>query len=243
MHFISLGWLVALALIVHCYKTGRDRWWMWALLVMGPLASVAYLILELIPEYLSSYGGKKATKKLKRAINPNAEVKRLTDDMLRSESVDTRRRLAEELLEREDYAEAERLYRKSRYGMFEHDPVMMLGQAQALFGLKRYEETVATLDELIEKNPDFRNQDGHLLYARALGELGNDARAIEEYDAVIEYYSGPQAHIRYAGFLESQGHSDKARKMYQKVLEVARLSPAHYRRTHKQWIKIAKQNV
>jgi hypothetical protein len=46
---------------------------------------------------------------------------------------------------------------------------------------------------LINKNPDFRSADGHLLYARTLEALGETLKAEEEYQALSSYYAGPQA--------------------------------------------------
>jgi len=241
--FLVLGWLLALALIIHCYKTGRDRWWMFALLVMGPLASAAYLLVVVLPEFFGSYTGQKTTKKLQRLINPKGDVQRLSDDMSRSNSVETRRRLAEELLEHEDFDQAEKLFRESRVGMFEHDPVMMLGQARALFGLERYADVIRVLDELADMDPGFQNQEGQLLYARAHGELGLHDKAIVEFKAVTEYFAGPEANVFYAQYLETHGQAEKAEEIYKKIVEVAQLSPAHYRRTHRVWIKMAQQKI
>jgi|GEM_PF-5120449 len=69
-------------------------------------------------------------------------------------------------------------------------PANMLGKARAVFGDRRFWETVALLDELRRRWPDFEYAEGHLLYARALQESGRMAEAVEEYRAVSAYYSG-----------------------------------------------------
>lgn len=239
---VLLSGVITVALLIHCYRTGRDRWWMFALLMFGPLAALAYAVLELGPDLMNSVTGRRAATKLKQVINPHGEVNKLNDNLERSGSVDSRRRLAEELLLREDFAGAEKLYRESRSGMFEYDPVIMLGQAEALFGLGQYEKVIPVLEDLMKENPQFRSQKGHLLYARAHAEVGNHDMAKAEFDTLTEYFSGPEARVHYAQYLDTQGDHDKANELYAQVLEDARLSPAHYRKTHKQWINIAKKN-
>ena len=239
---LILSGVVTVALLIHCYKTGRDRWWMYALLVLGPLAAAAYTVLELGPDLLNSVTGRRVAAKIKQAINPHGEVNKLNENLERSGSVDSRRRLAEEMLSRNDFAAAEKLYRESRSGVFEHDPVIMLGQAEALFGLTRYKEVIPVLEDLMKENPEFRSQKGHLLYARAQAEAGNHELALSEFETLTQYFTGPEARVYYAQYLETQGDSVKAKKIYAQVLDDARLSPAHYRKAHKQWINIAKKN-
>ncbi len=243
MLYLILSYVVVILCIYHCHTTGRDQRWIFALIVFGGLASIAYIVLEFLPDLKGSVTGKRAARKIGKVVNPKGDFKKLSKELERSASGESRHRLAEELLEREEYAEAEQLYRESRTGMFEHDPVFMLGQAKSLFALKRYSEVVQLMDELIEKNPDYRSQTGHLLYSRALGETGDHAKARSEFETLISYFTGPEAEVHFAQYLEDQGDRDRAKELYTHVLDTADLSPSHYRREYKQWIKIAKGKV
>jgi hypothetical protein len=49
--FILSG-LVTLALIVHCIKTDRNRIWIYVLVLLPGLGSLAYVGAELLPEML-----------------------------------------------------------------------------------------------------------------------------------------------------------------------------------------------
>ena len=54
--------------------------------------------------------------------------------------------------------------------------------------LENYSRAGELLDELIEHNPDFKNADAHLLYARVQASLGNTIEALHEYETLVQYY-------------------------------------------------------
>lgn len=240
MPFVILGGLVTVALMYHCFSTGRDRYWLYILLIAPGLGAAAYLVIEVLPDFFRSISGRKLTRKVKSSLNPGGELKKRSQDFARSQSAASTHRLAEELLEREDYAEAEKLYRESRTGLFEFDPVLMHGQARALFNLERYDDTIALMDELIREAPDYRSQDGHLLYARAHAKAGHHDKAKEEFKVLVDYFTGPEARVRFAEYLLDQGNEQGASEQVEHVMETVELSPKHYKKTHKAWIGRAK---
>ena len=62
------------ALVVHIIKTGRDTKWVW-IVVMLPLAgSIAYLLLEVLPDVSNTRAGQAAGKKVKSVVNPNKDI-------------------------------------------------------------------------------------------------------------------------------------------------------------------------
>lgn len=224
----------------HCFKSGRDRYWIYILLIAPGLGAAAYILIEVLPDFFRTLTGQKITRKVKQSLNPGGELKKRSQDFARSQSADSTHRLAAELMERKEYAEAEELYRDSRKGMFEFDPVLMQGQAAALFELKRFDETIALMDMLINEVPDYRSQAGHLLYARAHAEAGHADKAREEFEVLVDYFTGPEARVRYAEYLQRQGSEAAARKQCELVMETVELSPKHYKKTHKFWINRAK---
>lgn len=240
MPFVLLGAVVTLLLIAHCFKTGRERYWIYFMLIAPGIGPAAYILIELLPDFFRSLTGRKITRKVKHTLNPSGELKKRSKDFARSRSAESTHRLAEELMERGEFAEAEKLYRESRTGLFEHDPVLMQGQALALFKLERYDDTIGIMDQLINEVPDYRSQAGHLLYARAHAAAGHNDKAIEEFDVLVDYFTGPEARVRYAEFLLENGDREGARQQCEQVMETVELSPRHYRRTHKAWISRAK---
>ncbi len=93
------------------------------------------------------------------------------------------------------------------------EPIYMLGRARAEFGLGRFTDTVATLDQLRQKWPDYQSAEGHLLYARALEGSDQLKEAADEYAAVSNYYPGAEARVRYALLLRKAGRDREAHNL------------------------------
>lgn len=238
---ITVSVIFQALMVIHCIRSGNDRRWLWLIIILPGVGGLAYLFIEVLPNLGQSMTARKTMRRVKKKIDPLGEERRRFEDLERSASVETRRRLAEELLENEKFDEAERLYRQSLKGVFEDDTTLLLGLARALFGQEKNDETIATLDRLIEAHPDFKSQSGHLLYARALEARGDIDKAKKEYEVLSGYFAGPEAKCRYAQLLKRNGDPGRAQALFDEVVKTARLAPRHYRRRHKSWIALAKR--
>ncbi len=243
MLFLILSLLVQAAFIVHVIKTGRNQLWIWVLIIPGlALAGIlAYLVVEILPALFRSRAAQRAGRGLRKAMDPERDLRRYESEVRVADNVASRQRYAEELVRRERYDEAIAQYREALTGLYEHDPNLMLGLAQAQFGKGEASAARATLDELIRHNPDFRSPTGHLLYARALEAEGNVPKALEEYAVLAPSYPGAEASVRYAQLLKAQGRVAEAQKVVRELLEQARIAPGHYRRAQRSWLDAAQR--
>ena len=229
-------------LIVHVIKTGRNQLWIWALLLLpAGIGALAYLAVEIIPELLRSRTAQRTARSFRKAMDPGADLRRYESEARIAGNVASRQRYAEELVRHGRYDEAIAQYRETLTGLYEHDPNLMLGLAQAQFGKGDGAGARATLDELIRLNPDFRSPVGHLLYARALEAEGNVQKALEEYRVLAASYPGAEAAVRYAQLLQAQGQSAEAQRVVRELLEQARIAPGHYRRAQRTWLEAAQR--
>ena len=243
MALLIVTWIAQLALIVHVMKTGRPFYWVWILFMAPGIGAAAYLIAEVIPEMQSSYAARRAIRNVKRTLDPGADLRRRQLEHRLSGSVDAARHLATELMESGRYAEAITHYRNALTGLYEDDPDLMLGLASAQFGNGDAEGCRETLDELKERNPDYRSAEGHLLYAKALEASDDLDGALEEYEALAGYYPGAEARVRYAQLLERMEKPELARQEYAQMLAAAELAPTHFRKAQKKWLAQAKEGA
>jgi hypothetical protein len=234
--------IIQAALIVHVIKTGRNFLWIWVLLLLpAGIGGLAYLAVEILPELFRSRTAQRTARGFKRAMDPGADLRRYESEVRVAGNVASRQRYAEELIRHQRYDEAIAQYRQALTGLYEHDPNLMLGLAQAQFAQGEAGAARATLDELIRLNPQFRSPAGHLLYARALAAEGNVAKALEEYRVLAPAYPGAEAAVRYAQLLEAQGQHAEARRVARELLEQARIAPGHYRRAQREWLEAAQR--
>ena len=242
MSLLYIGSLVLQAiLIIHCIKTGRNQIWIWVLALLSYAGIIAYVVAELVPELLGSRATRRTVKGVKKALDPEADLRRYESEARLGGNVASQQRYAEELLRHNRAADAIGVYRAALKGLYEHDPNLMLGLARAQFATGAAADTRATLDALIQHNPQYKSPEGHLLYARALEAEGDLIRALEEYRVLAGYYPGAEAAVRYAELLKSQQRGDEARKLLRDLLDHAQSAPSHYRRNQEDWLKRANQ--
>jgi len=241
-----LGVLVFAAAIgcaIHAGKTGRPQYWLYILILVPGLGTFAYVLFELVPEWLNSYQGQKAARKVGRLIDPEKKYKALHEAVETGATVENLSKLAEECLELRRFEEAAGLYGECLQGMHASDPHLLLGLARAQFGAEQYDKARATLDRLRAENPTFQSADGHLLYARALEGLGDIAAARSEFEALIGYFPGPEATCRYALMLQKLGEAQRAQALFADIKRRLDRSPRHVRKMQEEWYAIASRNA
>ena len=243
MPFIVLSLLVQVALVVHIIKTGRNTTWIWIVVMLPAAGSIAYVIIELLPEIMGSRTARKASKTVGEIINPNKDINSAAQEYAISDNVSNTQRLAEECMNKGMYQEAKKFYEKSLSGIHEDDPDILFGLANAEFKLDNFSQSKHLLNQLIEKNPDYKNQEAHLLFARTVEALGEIPLAMEEYDVLARYYSGAEAKYRYAALLQQQGKSEDANGLLIDIVNLSKRSGKHYQSLNKKWITLAKKQL
>lgn len=243
MPLVILVFLMQAVLVVHVMKTGRDQKWIWIVMMLPGAGGLAYILLELAPDLLATRQGRNASKRVMSSMNPNKEFNDASLEYERSSTVANSIRLAEECLTKDRFSEAADLYRGCLQGMNEFDPDIMFGLAQSEYGLGNYADVRSLLDTVIEKNPDYKNQEAHLLYAMNLQQLGQVEKAIEEYEVLVNYYTGPEPTYRYAMLLKEQGEVAKSKQLFESIMRNVELSPKHYSFLHRDWIRATKKEL
>jgi len=231
------------ALIVHVIKTGRNNLWIWAIALLPGAGSLAYIGVEIVPEIFGGRAGRRTRASVQRIIDPDRDLRQAAAAVELSGNVDARRRLAEELYERGQYTEAAAVYEGGLKGIFEHDPVLLLGLARSRFASGDFGSARTSLEQLMLHNPQFKSADGHLLYARTLEAQDAFEEAEHEYAAVAPAYPGAEAKVRYALLLKRRGKLDEARRILKDLVDGARLAPAHYRKAQSAWLDRARREL
>lgn len=242
MPFISVGAIVWLACAVHVLRTGRPWYW-FAVISMPVLGPLAYFLFEILPELRHDPNVHRATSQVLRKIDPERERRRIHERLQVADTPKNRFDLAEESLRMGDYQNASDLYSSCIGGVYADDPRMLQGYAQAQYELGDFARCRELLDHLIKKNPGYRSPSGHLLYARALEGLREDAAAASEYEAVVASFSGEEARVRQGLFLKSRGRDAEARKLFEESLARAKVAPSYYRRDQKEWLRQAEAEL
>lgn len=235
--------ILQIVLVVHAAKTGRFQPWGWIIILIPLAGAAAYVLVELVPEWLGSAQGRKAQRGVINTIDPERRYRELGDQLDVSDTVAARAALADECLTLGKFEEARHHFEEILARPMGEEPHVMLGRARAEFGLGEPEKAVATLDALRQRWPDYQSAEGHLLYARALHEANRHDEALVEFQAVSAYYPGAEARVRWAQLLDSLGRREEARALFRETLaQLGRASP-YVRQMQAEWIAVAEREL
>jgi hypothetical protein len=235
--------LLDISLIYHASRTGRLQPWAFIILMVPLIGALAYIAVELIPEWFASPGARQARLRVANRLDPEKRYRELCDRLAGTDTIANRAALAEECTKIGRFAEAEQHYDHILTLPMGHDPIYALGKAQAEFSAKRPADALATLDDLQKQWPEFDSADAHLLYARALAEVGRLDEALEEYHAVAGYFPGAEARVRYGMLLQMVGRTAEARVVFNELLIQMRRAPKYLREAQAEWLSIAEKQI
>jgi hypothetical protein len=235
--------LLDITLIYHASRTGRLQPWAFIILMVPGIGAFAYILVELVPEMLSGPGAQQARRRVANKLDPEKLYRELSDRVAATDTIANRAALAAECLKIARFDEAHRHYSHIQTLPMGSEPLYALGKAQAEFGRNRPAEALATLDDLQRRWPDFQSAEGHLLYARALAEVGRVDEALEEFHAVAGYFPGAEARVRYGLLLRLVGRTAEAKVVFTELLIQMKRAPKYLREAQAEWLSIAERQL
>jgi hypothetical protein len=233
--------IIDVMLVVHAVRTGRAQPWAFIILLVPLIGAVAYVVAVLVPDWFGSPQGQRTQKRVATALNPEKRYRELTDAVEIADTIANRAALAEECMALEKFEEAKRHYEVILARPLGDEPVYMVGKAQAQFRFGQAADTVAILDDLRHRWPDYQSAEAHLLYARALEACGRNDEALAEYRALSDYFVGAEARVRYGLLLAKTGRDSEAKAWLTEVVRQLRRAPSHVQRAQAEWLAKAEQ--
>lgn len=204
------------------------------------LGALAYLFVEVMPEYRYAPQARVAQAVIGSQINPNRRYRELRSELEIAETLGNRLSLAQECLRLKRFDEALLLYEEILRSPTGDEPNYMLGKAQAEFGLGQPQFALDSLDELKRCWPDYHSQDGHLLYAKALEACDCPDEALAEYTQLARYFAGQEVQVRRLLLLDRMGQSHEAEAIADDIMRYYKRAPLHARHQQAEWFAAAK---
>ncbi len=235
--------LLDVTLVFHAAKTGRVRPWAFIILMVPGIGALAYIAIELLPELLSGPEAQQARRRIANKLDPEKQYRALSSQLEMADTVANRAALAAECLEVARFDEARQHYDHILKQQAGDEPLYALGKARAEFGLNLSADAIATLDIVRGRWPDFESADGHLLYARALSGAGRIDEALDEFQAVSQYFPGAEARVRYGLLLDQVGRVTEAKVVLTELLIQMNRAPKYVRKAQAEWLSIAEKHL
>ena len=227
--------------VVHAVRTGRIFPWIYLIIFLPLIGSLIYIAMEVLPGLLASRRARRLGTTVRDLADPHRALREAHREVGLVGSVDAKRALAEQYMERGRYADARAIFADALQGQFKEDTALLYGLARAQFMCGDGSGAQATMDALFKADPNYGSADAHLLYARALELQERDSEALEEYKRLVRYFPGEEARARYGLLLRKVGREEEARTIFQEILHLLDGAPSRYQRAQRQWAEIAKQ--
>ena len=239
---VTLCVLLHVVLLAHVVQRHRKGGWLLLILMLPGVGALLYFLL-MIWDAALRWARVPANPGGIRAPDPESELRERRASLAVADNLLNRLALALACLKHGRHGESAELFESLDSGECRDDPLILLGLARSLFGLRQFQAAKQALDRLIAANPGFRSEAGHLLYARTLEALGEVQEALQEYETLTSYSRIPETHCRYAMLLTSQGRCGEAKALYQALLRALRRAPRRYARLNHRWIALAEREI
>ena len=223
--------LVGIA-IVHFIRRRPDTYWLWIILIGGPLGAIVYIAVEVLPDLGLLRESFKVFPRRRR-------IRELEAIILDNPAPGNYEELADLLLEEKKYARARECFDKSISARTDSpDPFYRRGICE--IELQDFPAAVTDLERVITKDPkyDFYRAPG--LLAHAYAKTGESQKADALFRQTVQISTLSETYLNYAEFLRSQGRNAEAREWTQRVLAKKPTLPSYLKRRERPWFRRAK---
>ena len=235
--------LIQFCFAYHALKTGRPRWWLFVIMAFPVMGCVLYYFIEVFPTTRESRKAEKAVRAIVKAWDPEKTLREKVADLENCGSVENRVQLAKACMGQRMYADAATLYRSCMHGVYEKDPDIRYGLAEAHLLNGAFSLALDLAAGLRISHPTYRKAEVVMLQAKALEGAGRLEEALPEYKLLADIYPGEEGRWRYADLLARMKRAPEAQEVMERMLRNAERMPEHYRDAQGEWLKLARQGL
>lgn len=214
--------LIQFCFAFHVLKTGRPYWWIFIIMSFPVMGCVIYYFVEIFPGSREHRKAHKAARKIAKALQPDADLKRRAEELEICGSVDNKMSLAEECINHQMYADAEKLYESCLSGAFESDGAILFGLARAAVENQSWTKATDAIARLKSAAPKYHPLDVRLLEARVQEGLDQRDAALSIYQELVPVFVGLEARYRYAALLSRIGQHEPALEVLNEIVKNSR---------------------
>lgn len=225
------GLVLQVVAIVHFIRRRPDMWWLWIILMLGPLGALVYIFMEVVPDAgllrgsFKVFPRRKRIRQLELAVrdNPSAGNYEELGDLYMEDGKLAMARAAfdKAIAARSDTPDS--FYRRGVCAL-------LLGDAPA---------AVPDLERVILRDWDYDFRRGAGLLAHAYAQTGQKEKAEALFRRGIVTSTLSETYIHFAELLASEGRNAEAREWAQKVLDKKHTMPGYLRRRERAWFRSA----
>jgi hypothetical protein len=232
----KLLWVAQLGLIVHVFKTGRPYFWFWILLMAPALGGIAYVLVELLPDFTAT--GSAISWK------PRAwRIRDLRAELEESDTVKLRLALAAELFAARQADEACATAEECLHGVFRDDPHTLASVARYRLESGKTPGALAALEQIKIESDRLLATNVAAQHGDALVTAGRHAEAQAALRSIEGSLFGEEPRYFLAVSLAQTGQLAEARELWLDIQKRFRRAGRGWRRAEKRWFKLAGERL
>ena len=239
--FYPWGILLQMLALVHFVKRRPETYWLWIILIGGPIGAGAYLLVEVAPD-ARLLGG------IFQGFGRRSRIQKLEMEILDNPSAGNYEELGELNLEEKKYAKAREAFARAiaAYGARKGNASASdtlhtyYGRAKSALGLSDYAGAIPDLERVACADVKFDYYRAAGLLGDAYARTGEMEKAAHWFAPATQYSTTPETLYNYAWFLKSLGRTDEARDWVNKLMAKKRTLPGYMQRVERPWFRKGK---
>jgi hypothetical protein len=225
------GVVLQVLAIVHFVRRRPDTYWLWIILMFGGLGALAYIVVEVLPDIGLLRGAYQVFPRRKR-------IKALEAAILDNPSVGNYEELGDLYLDDKQYVRARECFDRVIARSDSIDP--RYRRALSELAVNDYAAAVADLADVVARDPKYDYQRAAGLYAHALAQVGERAKAEALFADVTRTSTLSETQYHYARLLADEGRVSDAREWAERILRKKATMPEYIRRRERPWFRSAR---
>jgi hypothetical protein len=224
--FGFVGILLVLMALMHWVKKRPDSYWLWIILILGPVGSLIYLAVEALPDlrdpdFFKVFPRRRRIRELEATVTENPSAGNFEE-------------LGQLYIDEGKWQKARDAYNKSISARTDSpDPFYRRGIAEVELG--EYLAAVPDLERAVQADPKYDFQRAAGLLALAYGKTGQNEKANKLFAEVVRTSTLTETQYHYAEFLAAQGRKAEAKEWLQRIIAKRRTQPGFLRRRERKW--------
>ena len=212
-----LPYLLQLCCIIHMFKTGRARYWLYIIIFLPYIGGIAYLIVEIIPGLRLGRNIPLFTDIVVSKIIPSHKIDKLKTEAEFTPSFNNRKNLADEYLNSGYFDEAIAIYDELLQGHESTNTSCLLQKAKALYGAARYEEAGSIIDTLDGMGFKYSREPEILVKLKIREHLLDKTQIDAMYEEAKQKFNSFEIMYYYVDYQIRQGDMEKAQRVIDEV--------------------------
>lgn len=229
--FLSWGLILQAVAIVHFIRRRPEFFWLWIIVLLGPLGAGVYILVEMVPDLgllrlpFETYGRQKRIRHLEAVVVDNPAAGNFEE-------------LGDLYLEAGRFARARECYDRALSGRNDGtDPLYRRGIASIELG--DFPAAVRDLEQVTSRDPKYDSHRALGLLAHAFANIGDATRAETLFRAATERSTASETYLNFATFLAARGRAPEAREWAQRILAKKPTMPRYLQRRERPWFRKA----